>query len=118
MKDSWIRAARFLTAPLRKLIVFIIGGTVLLYGIAAIVLPGPATLIIPAGLAILAIEFVWARRLLKRATAMMHSTAERLGIRNLFRRSPPATPPSAPDNGPCNGAPSAPRDDQTRTPGV
>jgi tellurite resistance protein TerC len=39
---------------------------VLLIGIAMIVLPGPAILVIPLGLAILATEFVWARRLLKR----------------------------------------------------
>jgi hypothetical protein len=32
--------------------------------VALIVLPGPAFLVIPAGLAILATEFLWARRLL------------------------------------------------------
>lgn len=53
---------------LKKILVFIIGGTVLLIGIIFIILPGgPATLVIPAGLAILAIEFAWARTLLKRA---------------------------------------------------
>jgi tellurite resistance protein TerC len=31
-----------------------------------IVLPGPAFIVIPVGLGILAIEFAWARRLLKR----------------------------------------------------
>lgn len=44
----------------------VIGFTVLLIGIALIVLPGPAFLVIPAGLAILATEFVWARKLLKK----------------------------------------------------
>ena len=39
------------------------GGTVLAIGVALLVLPGPAFIIIPAGLAILATEFVWARRL-------------------------------------------------------
>lgn len=47
-----------------RLSVIFLGITVLLTGIAMIVLPGPALLIIPAGLAILATEFVWARRLL------------------------------------------------------
>lgn len=42
----------------------IVGTIVLLAGIALIVLPGPATLVIPAGLTILATEFVWARNLL------------------------------------------------------
>jgi phosphotransferase system glucose/maltose/N-acetylglucosamine-specific IIC component len=40
------------------------GGTVLLIGIVMIFLPGPSILVIPAGLAILAIEFAWARHLL------------------------------------------------------
>src|SRR5215470_3152204 len=50
----------------RKLIVAIIGGTVVLIGLALIVLPGPAIVVIPLGLAILGTEFLWARRLLRR----------------------------------------------------
>lgn len=46
----------------RRVIVGVIGGTILLAGIALIVLPGPAFLVIPLGLAVLATEFVWARR--------------------------------------------------------
>lgn len=42
----------------------VIGFTILLIGIVMIVLPGPAILIIPVGLAILAGEFVWAKKLL------------------------------------------------------
>jgi len=52
---------------LKKILVLIIGGTVLLIGIILIFLPGPSFIVIPAGLAILAIEFSWARTLLKRA---------------------------------------------------
>jgi uncharacterized protein (TIGR02611 family) len=50
----------------RKVAVAVIGGTVLAIGIALIVLPGPAFIVIPLGLAILATEFLWARRLLRR----------------------------------------------------
>ena len=50
---------------LRKVAVAIVGVSVLAVGVALIVLPGPAFLVIPAGLAILATEFVWAARLLK-----------------------------------------------------
>jgi uncharacterized protein (TIGR02611 family) len=53
----------------RRLVVAVIGGTVLLIGIAMIVLPGPAIVVIPSGLAILATEFVWARCLLQRLKA-------------------------------------------------
>ncbi|HEX4640509.1 MAG TPA: PGPGW domain-containing protein [Chthoniobacterales bacterium] len=62
---------RFLVSSLRKLIIAIIGGTVLLIGVALIILPGPAFIVIPVGLAILASEFAWARRALARAKAMV-----------------------------------------------
>jgi hypothetical protein len=51
---------------LRKLVVAIIGATVMLFGVALIVLPGPAVIVIPLGLAILATEFTWARRAIQR----------------------------------------------------
>lgn len=49
---------------LKRLIVIIIGFTVVAVGFAMIVLPGPAVVVIPIGLAILATEFIWARKLL------------------------------------------------------
>src|ERR1041384_1706154 len=56
----------FTVALIRKVFVAIAGFTVLLIGIAMMVLPGPAIVVIPLGLAILATEFVWARSLLKK----------------------------------------------------
>ncbi len=50
----------------RKIVVAVLGSTVLAVGIALIVLPGPAVVVIPLGLAMLASEFLWARRLLRR----------------------------------------------------
>jgi uncharacterized protein (TIGR02611 family) len=58
-------------APLRKVIIAVIGGTVVLIGIALIVLPGPAFIVIPIGLAILATEFAWAQSVLARAKSMV-----------------------------------------------
>jgi uncharacterized protein (TIGR02611 family) len=49
---------------MRRLAVAVVGTAVVLLGIVMIVVPGPATLVIPGGLAILATEFLWARRLL------------------------------------------------------
>jgi tellurite resistance protein TerC len=49
-----------------RLIVTVLGFTVLLIGLAMVVLPGPAIVVIPLGVAILATEFVWARRPLLR----------------------------------------------------
>lgn len=50
----------------KRLIIGIVGFTVLLIGLALIVLPGPAFVVLPIGLAILASEFAWARLLLRR----------------------------------------------------
>ncbi len=50
----------------RRLVVGVVGATVTLVGVALIVLPGPAVVVIPLGLAILATEFVWAKTLLDR----------------------------------------------------
>ena len=68
----------------RKTIVAIIGGTVLLFGIILIFLPGPSFLVIPAGLAILATEFVWARRWLQRVRSVIDKARSR------FKRNAPA----------------------------
>lgn len=51
----------------RRVVIFVVGVTVVLIGLALLVLPGPAFVVIPTGLAILASEFVWARRLLRKA---------------------------------------------------
>jgi tellurite resistance protein TerC len=51
----------------KRTVVSVVGGTVLLIGIALLVLPGPAFIVIPIGLAILATEYAWARRWLRKA---------------------------------------------------
>lgn len=51
---------------IRKIVVAVIGGTVLLVGIALVFLPGPGSIVIPVGLVILASEFAWARHVLRR----------------------------------------------------
>ena len=50
----------------RRLAVAVVGATVLLIGVIMLVTPGPAIVVIPVGLAILSIEFTWARLWLKR----------------------------------------------------
>jgi tellurite resistance protein TerC len=50
----------------KRIAVLFIGSTVLVVGVALLLLPGPAFVVIPIGLAILATEFVWARRILNR----------------------------------------------------
>jgi len=72
---------------IKRIVVTVVGGTVLALGIALIVLPGPAFIVMPAGLAILAIEFAWARRWLRFAGAV-------LPLRSQGNPSPHRSPPS------------------------
>jgi len=55
----------------RRIVVTVVGGTVLAIGVALLVLPGPAFIVIPLGLAVLAMEFAWARRWLRSARAIL-----------------------------------------------
>ncbi len=59
----------------RRAVVLLIGSSILLVGVAMLVLPGPAFLVIPAGLAILAIEFAWARYWLTRVRAQFSNVS-------------------------------------------
>ena len=61
----------------RKMMVLLVGSTVLLIGAALLVLPGPAFVVMPIGLVILGTEFVWARRLLSRLKREVQSIALR-----------------------------------------
>ena len=51
---------------IKRIVTVVVGGTVLL-----LVLPGPAFIVIPLGLAILAAEFTWARRWLRKARDLL-----------------------------------------------
>ncbi len=68
----------------RRIVIALIGGTVLLIGLAMTVLPGPALVVIPAGLAILGIEFAWARRWLKTLRERASGLVD--GVRGAYAR--------------------------------
>ena len=72
--------------PLRRFFIALIGGTVVLIGIAMIVLPGPAVVVIPLGLAILATEFLWARRALRRCKGAAAKVRRKSGLAAWLRR--------------------------------
>ena len=55
----------------RQLGVAVVGTTLLGIGILMLVMPGPAIVVIPLGLALLATEFVWARRCLKQVRKLI-----------------------------------------------
>ena len=74
-EDTPPRGNGMIPAALRqvwRLVILVVGCTVVGIGVAMIVLPGPAVVVIPAGLAILASEFLWARRLLDRVKAKIN----------------------------------------------
>ena len=74
-----LRAQREPTSSARRscaLGFVIVGFTVLLGGIAMLVLPGPALAVIPIGLAILSLEFAWAGRLLEMAMEQAEKAKE------------------------------------------
>ena len=70
------RLIRSTYTTLRRVLVVVIGSSVLIVGVIMIVTPGPAIIVIPAGLALLATEFLWARRLLER---MKETISKRTG---------------------------------------
>ena len=55
----------------RRIVVAVIGGTMLLLGMIMLVAPGPGIPVIIAGLGILALEFYWARRWLEHLRQQM-----------------------------------------------
>jgi len=67
-----------------RIVILIVGMTVLLIGIALLVLPGPAFVVIPLGLAILATEFAWARRWLRIIRETAEKGTEKLKLRSVF----------------------------------
>ncbi len=50
----------------RRIVVGVVGVTVVGIGMVMLVTPGPAFVVIPVGLAILGVEFAWARHWLRR----------------------------------------------------
>jgi Putative transmembrane protein (PGPGW) len=65
----------------RRLIIFFFGGLFLILGVAMLVLPGPAVLLIPLGLAILASEFPWARKWLTTTRQWLRSGFQKIRLK-------------------------------------
>jgi uncharacterized protein (TIGR02611 family) len=75
----------------KRLVKIVVGFTLLLLGVIMLVTPGPGAVAIGFGLALLAAEFVWARRLLNRLKEQGDRLkAEGLRLRDLIM--PPTIP--------------------------
>lgn len=72
----------------RRIVIAVVGGTVVLIGAIMLVTPGPGLIVIPAGLAILAMEFAWARNWLDKLRRKISSkSAEGRALRAEARRA-------------------------------
>ncbi len=71
---------------MKRFFVALIGGTVMLIGTAFLILPGPGLPIVAAGLAILATEFIWARRALRSAKGAAAKVRRKSGLKEWLRR--------------------------------
>ena len=60
------RIAKITYKAARRIVIAVVGSTVLLLGVVMLVTPGPGLVFIPLGLAILSIEFAWARYWLRK----------------------------------------------------
>jgi Putative transmembrane protein (PGPGW) len=63
----------------RRIVIAVVGFTVLAIGVAMLVLPGPAVIVIPMGLAILGVEFAWARHWLNKVKEGGRTIVQRVG---------------------------------------
>ena len=68
-KQSFFRRIGLDQVPpvIRRAIVGLVGTTIVLVGLLMVFLPGPGALVVLLGLAVLGTEFVWARRVIRRA---------------------------------------------------
>lgn len=65
---------------LKRIVVAVVGFTIIIIGVLMIVLPGPAFIIIPLGLAILASEFIWARKILDKVKHKISEQKKKISI--------------------------------------
>jgi len=71
---------------MKKFFIALMGGTVVFVGVVMIVLPGPGLLVIAGGLAILATEFIWAKRAMRNAKGAVAKARRKSGFKEWLRR--------------------------------
>ena len=86
---------------IRRIIITVVGGTVLLLGAAMVLLPGPGALVMLGGLAVLGTEYAWARRWMRKGKLMAHKALSK--TQQIFSskdKAQPAGPASVPVTAP------------------
>jgi len=101
LRHFWHKSgAPALLKQARRLVIFVIGSTIIALGVIMLITPGPAFIVIPAGLAILATEFIWARRLLKRVRKQVRVSYASANQRMGRGKSVPSAPTRPPEKAP------------------
>jgi hypothetical protein len=85
VKAEPAEVGRFLVRSSKRIAVTVIGGVLVLGGLAMLVLPGPGILVVVAGFAVLGTEYAWAAAALERTkrTATQAGQAARQAGRKL-----------------------------------
>jgi tellurite resistance protein TerC len=78
----------------KRIVIGIVGGTILLLGIVMMVTPGPGVPAILIGLGILGVEFAWARHWLKKVKAKASEVTRAITGRTKAEPAPPTDPPA------------------------
>ena len=83
------RAAHLTYRTARRIAVLAVGSTVVLLGVVMLFTPGPGLVVIPVGLAILGVEFAWARLWLRKVReSISNQTSRNLAARAERHRDP------------------------------
>lgn len=90
---------------IHRIIITVVGGTVLLLGAAMVFLPGPGSLVMLAGLALLGTEYAWARRLMRKGRLMAHKALSK--TQQIFSSKDKAEPIATAEEKPVGGKPTA-----------
>jgi 2-methylcitrate dehydratase PrpD len=83
-----LEVIRFLGRNSKRIAVSVVGGVLVLAGLAMLVLPGPGIIVVAIGFAVLGTEYAWAAAALERTkrTAERAGHATRRGVRSAGRR--------------------------------
>ena len=88
MATSPVEVLKFLVRSSKRIAVTVVGGALVLAGIAMFVLPGPGILVVALGFAVLGTEYAWAAAALERTkqTAAKAAGMARDTVKRSFRR--------------------------------
>ncbi len=99
IKDGFISFISFVAKSGRRIGVTAAGAALVVAGAVMLVTPGPGTLVLLAGIALLATEYLWARRLLEKVREKAGEVREAVRGREDSRRKAASHPEAAGPDG-------------------